>query len=50
MAAINTILIIVNGGPPDALKGGRFGELFVEKGGELAAPSQNLPLTISVIG
>ena len=50
MAAINTILIIVNGSPPDALNGGRFRELFAGKGGELAALAQNLPLTTSMIG
>ena len=50
MVAINTILIIVNGGPPVIATTGRSGNLFAEKGGELAARSANVPLTNSVIG
>jgi hypothetical protein len=43
MVAINTILIIVNGGPPNAFEhqqittnAGGIGELFAIKGGKLA--------------
>ena len=57
MVAINTILIIVNGGPSNALGLRQITayahlivELFAEKGGKLAAYTQNLPLTTSVIG
>jgi hypothetical protein len=50
MLAINTILIIVNGGRPAIATAGRSGNLFAEKGGELAARSTKVPLTISVIG
>src|SRR5882757_7631283 len=50
MVAINTILIIVNGGPPVIATTGRSGNLFAEKGGELAARSTKVPLTTSVIG
>src|ERR1700750_1454521 len=39
MVAINTILIIVNGGRPIPPVSGRLGNLFGEKGGELAARS-----------
>jgi hypothetical protein len=50
MVAINTILIIVNGGPPVIAMTGRSGNIFAEKGGELAARSTKVPLTNSVIG
>jgi hypothetical protein len=57
MVAINTILIIVNGGPPGAVEhqritpnAHRIVELLAEKGGKLAARAQNVPLTTSVIG
>jgi hypothetical protein len=50
MVAINTILIIVNGRPPGAPGARRLPELFAEKGGELAACTQNVPLTTSMIG
>jgi hypothetical protein len=50
MVAINTILIIVNGGRPAIATAGRSGNLFAEKGGELAARSAKVPLTTSVIG
>src|ERR1700733_4959274 len=44
MVAINTILIIVNGGPPVIATTGRSGNLFAEKGGELAARSTKVLL------
>jgi HPt (histidine-containing phosphotransfer) domain-containing protein len=57
MVAINTILIIVNGGRSNAFEhqrittnAGGIVELFGEKGGKLAAYAQNVPLTTSVIG
>jgi hypothetical protein len=56
MAAINTILIIVNGGmakPHDyrispSLR--LYRGIFAEKGGNLVIFSQNHPLTIFVVG
>jgi HPt (histidine-containing phosphotransfer) domain-containing protein len=57
MVAINTILIIVNGGPPNAFEhqqittnAHRIVELFAEKGGKLAACTQNVPLTNPMVG
>ena len=50
MVAINTILIIVNGGPGTPLPRRRLPELFAGKGGELAAYPQNLALTTPMIG
>jgi hypothetical protein len=57
MVAINTILIIVNGGPLNAFELKRIiptpgisGNFFGKKGGELAVCLPNVPLTTSVVG